>query len=39
MDESLKAEVRKEALLQRTHAGETGGGGILPLALTARVDD
>jgi hypothetical protein len=29
----------EEALLQCGHAGETGGGGRLPLALTARVDD
>ena len=36
---SLQAEHREEAPLQRRHAGETDGGGKLPLALAARVDD
>lgn len=37
--ESLETEEREEALLQRGHAGETGGGGRLPLAWTSWVDD
>ena len=37
--ETLQFEEREEALLECVHPGETGGGGHLPLALTARVDD
>ena len=37
-NESLETEEGEEALLQCGHTGETGGGGSLPLALTAWVD-
>ena len=36
---ALQVEQRKQSALERAHAGQAGGCGVLPLALPARVND
>ena len=36
---ALQVEQRKQSALQRAHAGQTSGCGVVPLALPARVND
>ena len=36
---ALEVQQRKQSALQRAHAGQAGGCRVLPLALSARVND